>query len=213
MNNKIDLEIRILDGILKLLNAICSNTTLISNSSLSNLSSNSVVGNLPVTNVSASSLINSLDVTTLDDANKCSTIGAKIAAALTSNKGLSEPNQIQSDNPAFDINSPEYNHVIQILTACKCLFVSHRKIAIFLNNLQELEKKSTNLSFEYDFEKKHDLFSALDVSTSTVKNSTLLHDKTFEFDSCKLVLSEIRIPLSWKWSDYLKASKNSGKSK
>lgn len=205
-----------MDGILKLLNAICSNTTLISNSSLSSLSTNFVTSSAPISSVSASSLINSLDAASLDDVNKCSSIGAKIAAALTCSKGLNESNLIQSDNPAFDINSPEYNHVVQILTACKCLFVSHRKIAIFLNNLQELEKKSAknsesiNFSYEFELDKKHDLFSALDVSTSTAKNSTLLHDKTFEFDSCKLVLSEIRIPLSWKWADYLKASKNSG---
>lgn len=199
------MEIRILDGILKLLNAICSNTTLISN-----LSTGSALNNGTIATVSASSLISNLDVASLDDEGKCSSIGAKIAAALTCSKGLNDSNQIQSDNPAFDINSPEYNHVIQILTACKCLFVSHRKIAIFLNNLQELEKKSANYSFEFELDKKHDLFSALDVSTSTIKNSTLLHEKNFEFDSCKLVLSEIRIPLSWKWADYLKASKNSG---
>ena len=111
MNNKIDLEIRILDGILKLLNAI-------SNAPLN--SSNEVI-----------------------------------------NSSASNTNQ-------FDA------HVIQILTACKCLFVSHRKIAIYLNNSEP--------------------------STTTIDNNQM----------GKLYLSNIRIPLSWKWADYIKASKNSG---
>ena len=112
MNNKIDLEIRILDGILKLLNAI---------------------SNAPVPSISNVHLNTS-------------------AASVGANQ--------------FDA------HVVQILTACKCLFVSHRKIAIYLNN--------NNNS----------------ICSSVGPN-------------CKLYLSNIRVPLSWKWSDYVKASKNS----
>ncbi|CAF0791577.1 unnamed protein product [Brachionus calyciflorus] len=220
LNNKIDLEIRILDGILKLLNAICSNTNIISNSSQSNSPNNSYSSNTLSPSITASSLINNLDVSNIDDLNKCSAVGAQIAAALASNKITNESSQIQSENPAFDANSPEYNHVIQILTACKCLFVSHRKIAIFLQNLQEIEKKSLkgydslNISQDMmeDIENRNHnsiLLSALDVSASINKNSTFMSERSIDLETCKLVLSDIRIPLSWKWTDYVKASKNS----
>jgi hypothetical protein len=112
LNNKIDLEIRILDGILKLLNAIST-------------------------------------------------------APLNSN--TSDLNNVAVDTQTNQFDS----HVIQILTACKCLFVSHRKIAIYLNNS---DKSSINAD-----------------------------------QNGKLYLSNIRIPLSWKWTDYIKASKNSGR--
>lgn len=143
MNNKIDLEIRILDGILKLLNAICSSTANLVSNSAQNLNTSA---NSASSLVSASALINSLDVDKYEDSSKCSVLGAAIAAAVISSKTSGDSNQTTSQSlstnngAAFDTNSPEYNHVIQILTACKCLFVSHRKIAIYLQNLQDLEK-------------------------------------------------------------------------
>lgn len=214
------MEIRILDGILKLLNAICSTPNLqISSSSQSALNSQSNLNSSSSssTNVSASALISNLDAVKFDDLNKCSTVGAAIAAAVIANKNSSDSSQNMSENAAFDTNSNEYNHVIQILTACKCLFVSHRKIAIYLQNLHELEKKASKHSNDTLLGDNHNdtsILSALNISTSTVKSSSSSsssnNNRSLMTESAKLTLSEIRIPLSWKWTDYLKASKNSG---
>jgi hypothetical protein len=105
LNNKIDLEIRILDGILKLLNAISIKQQ-----------------------------------------------------HQTSSTHQNDQNSIQIDS-----------NLVQILNACKCLFVSHRKLAIYMN--------------------------------SPLFNQYEQHQK--------LYLDNIRIPLAWKWTDYMRAQKNS----
>lgn len=142
------MEIRILDGILKLLNAISLNT----------ISQPSIQHNY-------------------------------------SSKNFNENNHAAHSN--LD------PHFIQILTACKCLFVSHRKIAIYLGNgaanCTNQRQRVTQII---------DDSNADTSSCSTASSSTCL--STYEAGE-KLYLSNIRIPLSWKWSDYLKASKNSGK--
>lgn len=130
MNNKVDLEIRILDGILKLLNAI-STAPVSTNTSI-----------LPASNVAS----NATTTNTLD------------------------------------------GHIVQILTACKCLFVSHRKIAIYLNDVNNLH---------------------LNKSASSSPELLIKSGKSDSHQN-KLYLSNIRIPLSWKWNDYVKASKNAG---
>jgi hypothetical protein len=224
LNNKIDLEIRILDGILKLLNAICSTpvTTTLANLNAVQLSS-SYQATPAASNSSASSssqtassiLINNFDLDKHNDTIKCSALGAAIAAAVMS-KNSSElssasTQQQNAGNQAaisaaqsFDSSSTEYNHVFQILTACKCLFVSHRKIAIYLQNLQEIEAKSKKDLLEENDENKA---LASNVDVYQLKH---LNKNAISIDTCKLMLSDIRIPLSWKWNEYLRASKNSG---
>lgn len=220
MNNKIDLEIRILDGILKLLNAICSTpvTTTLANLNAVQLSS-SYQATPAASNSSASSssqtassiLINNFDLDKHNDTIKCSALGAAIAAAVMSKNSseLSSASTQQQNTgnqtsisaaQSFDsASSTEYNHVFQILTACKCLFVSHRKIAIYLQNLQEIEAKSKKDLLEENDENKVDIYQLKHLNKNGIS-----------IDTCKLMLSDIRIPLSWKWNEYLRASKNSG---
>lgn len=156
-------------------------------------------------------------------------------------------------NPLFDPSSPEYNHVMQILNACKCLFVSHRKIAIYLQSLNAEKKKKTAavvaasssngnvLNETTNTINNNDNMSNTNNTATTPTTGTLckmlsslgenndeascclLEDECGKITTttsiadgfsvvncCKLVLSDIRIPLSWKYSDHLKASKNSG---
>jgi len=47
------------------------------------------------------------------------------------------------------IGNDPTDSIFQILSACKCLYVSHRKIAIYLQNLQELEKKNLQSKLYY----------------------------------------------------------------
>lgn len=74
---------------------------------------------------------------------------------------LNEQNLIQIDS-----------NLVQILTACKCLFVSHRKLAIYMNSPLAIQ----------------------------------FHERN---QQQKLYLDNIRIPLAWKWTDYMRAQKNS----
>lgn len=129
-------------------------------------------------------------------------------------------------NPLFDPSSPEYNHVMQILNACKCLFVSHRKIAIYLQSLNaEKKKKSATAATPGSLSQSG--VGVLNESTNTIVNNdsinSTLSAKIISMDdtsnslessintkTCKLTLSDIRIPLSWKYSEHLKAAKNSG---
>ena len=115
-------------------------------------------------------LIHNLDIKSVDDINKCQTVGAEIAAALMSNRYPNDSNKstsstvytpytnsssnssstsaivstVPSTTLPSSINSQfdSTDSIFQILSACKCLYVSHRKIAIYLQNLQELEKKN-----------------------------------------------------------------------
>ena len=121
----------------------------------------------------ASLLINSLDISKLDDVGKCHAMGAEIAAALMTNRlptdgskqgaaltgsytpytttssGSSSSSTVSTVSSSVTlpavINSQvdSTDSIYQILSACKCLYVSHRKIAIYLQNLQELERKSS----------------------------------------------------------------------
>lgn len=115
-------------------------------------------------------------------------------------------------NPLFDPASPEYNHVMQILNACKCLFVSHRKIAIYLQSLNAEKTKDKQSQQQQQSVPS----GVLNESTNLVGNEACLKqsDEMTDTDTtvktCKLTLSDIRIPLSWKYSDHLKAAKNSG---
>lgn len=277
-----------MDGILKLLNAICSTNPSHSlnqpSSSLTNV--NSLGSSLNVassigsgggsSNISssfssmsvASMLINNLDISPTDDTNRCSLAGAEIARAIMNvtpteqNSYASSNNNINSNNNTTNNNSDQsdFNQINQILSACKCLYVSHRKISIYLQNLQELEKltgKKKHLS-------SNDILnlSLLDseMTDSVIKNSLLeddensaprratmgpmlkksiiaqaklqpftkvntnvitstkkvnapikLHNDVLTIQTTKIMLKDIRIPLSWKYSDHLKAIKNSGK--
>ena len=110
------MEIRILDGILKLLNAICSANPSVQSSSQPGLSalnqgSMSVNGLNPTvssfasatlssfSNMSAASvLINNLEISSTDDVNKCNLIGAEIAAAIMSNKATGESGSYSSSS-------------------------------------------------------------------------------------------------------------------
>ena len=264
LNNKIDLEIRILDGILKLLNAIClspitnslatSTLQLGTNHAIAGL--NSASSNSTSSSSSSSSsqsassiLINNFDPAKYTESNKYTvySYGSAIAAAVISNKSSGESsstngaNSLQSSSNSltstsssmsntssntvantntFDSNSAEYNHIFQILTACKCLFVSHRKIAIYLENLNEIEaanKKMLLLSDSSSNENEENIENVNSISESASDmngkiSDVIESDTCFLVDTCKLMLSDLRVPLSWKWSDYLKASKNSGNS-
>jgi trimeric autotransporter adhesin len=353
LNNKIDLEIRILDGILKLLNAICNNSsgvtsyqalanlnTLSSASSTLSLSHSS--NNLQLSNSSshsstpASVLISNFDANKCDDFSKCTAMGAVIAQAVMSSKidsnsthgsvkssstfnsslssvSCGSSSTTNSSSP-FEANSTEYNHIIQILTACKCLFVSHRKIAIYLQNLNDVEKASESRAIEENFlneaetdsdnspssdishldliqtgseskynenfilksksmnnnDKLNSFMSSKNMykigalikpngaitnnsnsnsdnnnsnnnnnstsndssSISSSDSSNLMSNENaanssdeclkarkeiksssldlLEIETCKLMLSDLRFPLSWKWHDHVKALKNSG---
>jgi hypothetical protein len=132
LNNKLDVEIRILDGILKLLNAI----------------------------------------TTQDNHHHHSQYNLHHHGS----------NSQTSPNQSNDLTSI---HLSQLLNTCKCLFVSHRKIAIYMNDLQKMQQRtqqSPNTTNEFDLNK----------------------------NLSKIYLSNLRIPLSWKWNDFVKATKNSG---
>lgn len=279
-----------MDGILKLLNAICSTNPSAHSlsqpgSSLANV--NSLGSSLNVassigngggsSNISssfssmsvASMLINNLDISLTDDTNRCSLAGAEIARAIM-NFTPTEQNSYSSSNINNNSNNnnttnnnsdqSDFNQINQILSACKCLYVSHRKISIYLQNLQELEKltgKKKHLS-------SNDILnlSLLDseMTDSVIKNSMLeddensaprratmgpmlkksiiaqaklqpftkvntnvitstkkvnapikLHNDVLTIQTTKIMLKDIRIPLSWKYSDHLKATKNSGK--
>jgi hypothetical protein len=237
LNNKIDLEIRILDGILKLLNAICLSpiTSSLANSTLQLGSNQSVTINNLTSNSNSSQsalsvLISTFEPAKCNDANKCAALGAAIAAAVISNKSINENSTSSSsintssttvsNLTSFESSSAESNHIFQILTACKCLFVSHRKIAIYLENLNEIEtinkKMSLNDSNEEEEENNENInisgekdanANQSEVFSDSIKSS---NDGSLIADSCKLMLSDLRVPLSWKWNDYLKASKNSG---
>ena len=244
MNNKIDLEIRILDGILKLLNAICSANPQAPNqpslNTVNNLNSLSSSNASNITFSNASLMITNLDVGTTDDVNKCAQIGAEIAAALMSNKMPSEQQsqQINTNN----INEAEFNHIFQILSACKCLYVSHRKISIYLHNLQELEKRTSGkkkhlsssdilkLTTDLKDEDENSVpksatigplikkntnkpFSKINFNSSVKKSEApvvKLQVDVLSIETMKLMLKDIRFPLIWKYSDHIKAIKNSG---
>ena len=197
----------------------------------------------------ASMLINNLDISPTDDTNRCSLAGAEIARAIM-NFTPTEQNSYASSNNNNNSNN----------NTCKCLYVSHRKISIYLQNLQELEKltgKKKHLS-------SNDILnlSLLDseMTDSVIKNSLLeddensaprratmgpmlkksiiaqaklqpftkvntnvitstkkvnapikLHNDVLTIQTTKIMLKDIRIPLSWKYNDHLKATKNSGK--
>lgn len=129
---------------------------------------------------------------------------------------------------------------MQILNACKCLFVSHRKIAIYLESLNAEKKKktangqqqptspssqpqpmitnvlneSTNIMNENKQQQQQTLISGCESNLfdeSSSLSSSSSSSSTSAIKTCKLTLSDIRIPLSWKYSDHLKASKNAGK--
>ena len=272
MNNKIDLEIRILDGILKLLNAICSSNSLVSsNPTQASGSGSAQIGSSTQSSSAAAAasvatvLINSLDVSSIDDVNKCTALGAEIAAAIMSNRYPSESNAsnytaytsssasttssstisaVSSTTLPSAINSQfdSGDSIFQILRACKCLYVSHRKIAIYLQNLQELEKKNlggkTNKKIlsqlinddernesdevrEANFKKIiHNASKPkAPLANLNLNNEVLIRKDKIDSDvitlatTTKIMLKDLRIPLVWKWNDYLKAIKNSGKIK
>lgn len=128
---------------------------------------------------------------------------------------------------------------MQILNACKCLFVSHRKIAIYLQSLNA-EKKKKTASLVGSSVASVGQTGVLNESTNTINNNNnnsnnesmmsgnsltlsktigmedetstlqLLDSSCSSVKTCKLTLSDIRIPLSWKYSEHLKAAKNSG---
>jgi len=233
LNNKIDLEIRILDGILKLLNAICLSpiTSSLANSTLQLGSNQSVnINNLTSNSNSSQSalsvLISTFEPAKCNDANKCAALGAAIAAAVISNKSINENSTSNTSSTTvsnltpFESGSAESNHIFQILTACKCLFVSHRKIAIYLENLNEIENINKKMSLNDsndDEEENNENINISDEKDANANRSEVFSDSikssndgSLIVDSCKLMLSDLRVPLSWKWNDYLKASKNSG---
>ena len=222
------MEIRILDGILKLLNAICLSpiTTSLANSTLQLSSNQSTITNNLNTNSSSSQtalsiLINNFEPAKCDDASKCTALGAAIAAAVISNKSTNENSISNSSSNSSNTtdNSAESNHIFQILTACKCLFVSHRKIAIYLENLNEIENMNKKISLNdsnEDDENNENINISDENDVNTNQNEVSIkslgsNDSSLVSDSCKLMLSDLRVPLSWKWNDYIKASKNSGK--
>lgn len=118
----------------------------------------------------ASMLINSLDINKLDEVSKCHSMGAEIATAIMTNRlptdsskqgasgttgnytpytttasGSSSSSTVSTVSSSVTlpaIINESTDSIFQILSACKCLYVSHRKIAIYLQNLQELEKKN-----------------------------------------------------------------------
>lgn len=196
LNNKIDLEIRILDGILKLLNAICSSSSLapanINSSAQSSFAQNSNAHSLQ--NSIASMLISNLDIKPGDDANKCSTVGAEIAAAIMTNRLYSDNtikiNTSQSSNSSLSNNSStatlsstsnshfdSTDPIFQILSACKCLYVSHRKIAIYLQNLQDLEKRNLLNESNSKLHKRMNISGLVESSENQAENS-LDNEKT-----------------------------------
>jgi hypothetical protein len=214
LNNKIDLEIRILDGILKLLNAIClspvTNSTL--HSSVNHTSIN------PLNSISNSStslssvLINNFEPAKYNEI-KCTELGAAIAAAIISNKTnesisnssttvTTTTTDTDTDSTQQTTMSAENNQIFQILNACKCLFVSHRKIAIYLENLNEIERAHDEENTENEENVNVD-----DLNNQVEEN----HDGSIENsgETCKLILSDLRVPLSWKWNEFKLASKNS----
>lgn len=135
-------------------------------------SSNQVASNQSSTgeNSVASMLINSLDINKLDEVSKCHSMGAEIATAIMTNRlptdsskqgassttgnytpytttasGSSSSSTVSTVSSSVTlpaIINESTDSIFQILSACKCLYVSHRKIAIYLQNLQELEKKN-----------------------------------------------------------------------
>ena len=264
MNNKIDLEIRILDGILKLLNAICSSNSLVSsNPTQASGNGSTQIGSSTQSSSAATAasvatvLINNLDVSSIDDVNKCTSLGAEIAAAIMSNRYPSDApytnsaastsssssiSAVSSTTLPSTINSQfdSSDSIFQILRACKCLYVSHRKIAIYLQNLQELEKKNMGksnkkiLSQLINDEERNESdvvreanFKKIIHNASKPKaplanlnlnNENLMRKDKIDSNTemitlastTKIMLKDLRIPLVWKWNDYLKAIKNSG---
>ncbi len=255
LNNKIDLEIRILDGTLKLLNAICSanSSSLFQTTNLLNSTGplggyNALSGNSALSqstnhsSLSSSVLINNLDLSNFDDTAKFNEAGAAIAAAIihSSDSTLLFSNSTASFSSSSknvassDLNSIEYNHIFQILNACKCLFVSHRKIAIYLQNLQAIKEKGSHYAsnnsddmFNCQSGKAASLNSTMSTENGSITSAScsssidalLISSKLMScnsvegisIDTCKLMLSDIRIPLSWKYTEHLKATKSSGK--
>ncbi len=209
-------------------------TTSLANSTLQLGTNQSAITNNSNSNSSSSQtalsiLINTFEPAKCNDTNKCTALGAAIAAAVISNKNTNENSTSNnssnssistvSNTMQFESNSAESNHIFQILTACKCLFVSHRKIAIYLENLNEIEnlnkKMSLNDSNEDDENNENiNISDEKDISANQNEmsiKSLSYNENSLMSDSCKLMLSDLRVPLSWKWNDYLKASKNSGK--
>jgi len=248
------LEIRILDGTLKLLNAICSaNSSSLFQNANNSLNPTGPLGAFNTGNstlstssyhpsLSSTVLINNLDLTNYDDTSKFNEAGAAIAAAIinSSDSTLSSFSSTASfassskNSLSNELSSIEYNHIFQILNACKCLFVSHRKIAIYLQNLQAIKEKASHngLNSSYDLPTGHNgKAESLNSTMSTengsmtsascsssfdalVVSSKLMSCNSVEgisIDTCKLMLSDIRIPLSWKYTDHLKATKSSGR--
>lgn len=197
-----------------------TNQSTITNNSNSNSSSSQTA---------LSILINTFEPAKCNDANKCTSLGAQIAAAVISNKNTNETStsttstnssiSTVSNAMAFESNSAESNHIFQILTACKCLFVSHRKIAIYLENLNEIENlnKKMSLNDSNEDEENNENINIPDEKDLSANQNEMsikslsYNESSLMSDSCKLMLSDLRVPLSWKWNDYLKASKNSGK--
>jgi hypothetical protein len=96
----------------------------------------------------------------------------KLLNAITSRDASQS---VSNDTIASDASMVAY--LSQLLNTCKCLFVSHRKIAIYLNDLHK--------------------------RPLTRADGSRVEDN-------RVCLSNIRVPLSWKYNDYLKATKNSG---
>lgn len=259
-----------MDGILKLLNAICScpssGSTALAPSlaqtnfnspsapflhgSLQSLSSNSS-GHSQLSSATslgpasvASILNNTFNCSSLANQNQCTMAGQAIAAALIGSKSslsdsssmifggnsLSASHGLNSLSPESGTlsssHSSELNHFYQVLSTCKCLFVSHRKIAIYLQNLQKSDNSNQREAETNSNENDHDADKAsLTPSTSSSSSSNLSSNHTDEapnsaalqsdrldgvkLESSKLMLSDIRIPLSWRWNEHVKATKNS----
>jgi hypothetical protein len=214
LNNKIDLEIRILDGILKLLTAICKSTIIDSSSSNSTVNSlhllnyqqqyynDSTTSPPTATSITstATSLISKLN--NLKDFTQCTAAGVEIANAII-NTTTSNSNNINSNNTnSTETLINDYNQIVRLLNAYKCLFVSHRKLTIYFKNLYEIENEKTKIV---------EMNKSIDTIYDNKENSS--DNDITSFKTAKLAFSDLRIPLSWKWNDYIKASKNSGKLK
>lgn len=254
ISNKIELEIRILDGILKLLNAICNNNGGGSNNLSALNGSGQISQNQPQSFVSGilptnssnhssnaiSNILNNALSSAANDQNKFMAAGLAIAAAIMSNVKSADSSSSASSSYALVVNgsnsgaancsscsnsntlnaksslmslqsdlnshsSFENNQIYQILSACKCLFVSHRKISIYMH-LKQLDEEGGGRVADDDEEE--DNLSELD--ECQMNESVARDESSIRLDpTIKLMLSDIRIPLSWKWSDHQRALKSS----
>lgn len=245
-----------MDGILKLLNAICNNNNIsvgsnfsalnVQNIQLTQLPTNGILPTNSSNNASnaISNILNNTLNNSLNDQNKFTNAGLAIAAAIMTSSSLSSSSNAKSSDSYAIINCPngavncsssltssnnsnnlnlakssliglqselnsyssfENNQIYQILSACKCLFVSHRKISIYMH-LKQLDEQNDG-----HIENDEDNLSELDecqMSESNLRDD--IAESSVRLDpTIKLMLSDIRIPLSWKWSDHQRALKNS----